>query len=272
MPRFGLFVLIGRCAVFVSPLLATAPVFAATCESIAALKLPATMITAAQVVVAGAFKPPQPASAAALKSFESLPAFCRVQGIIQPSSDSHIEFEVWLPISGWNGKYFAVGNGGGAGNITYGREALPATNIPGLREALIAGYAASSTDTGHHEGDAKWAFGHPDKIVDFGYRAIHEMAEKSKAIVAAFYGGRPKHSYFDSCSTGGRQALMEAQRSQQTTTASLPARRVTTLLVLPLRSSGVCRSPRLILPAISPPTSIRPSKPQLWLPVTHGMA
>ena len=201
-----------RCAVFVTAVFVTKPLFAATCESIAALKLPATTITAAQVVAAGAFRPSTLPSAAVLKSFENLPAFCRVQGVIQPSSDSHIEFEVWLPMASWNGKYFAVGNGGGAGNITYGREALPATNIPGLREALIAGYAASSTDTGHHEGDAKWAFGHPERIVDFGYRAVHEMAQKSKAIVAAFYGMGPKHSYFDSCSTGGRQALMEAQR------------------------------------------------------------
>jgi hypothetical protein len=115
-----------RGAMFVSAFFVTAPVLAATCESIAALKLPTTTITAAQVVAAGAFRPSPPPSAAVLKSFESLPAFCRVQGVIQPSSDSHIEFEVWLPMSGWNGKYFAVGNGGGAGTINYGREALPA--------------------------------------------------------------------------------------------------------------------------------------------------
>jgi hypothetical protein len=202
------------CAVFVSAVSVTAPAFAATCESMASLKLPATTIVAAQVVAAGAFKPSPPPSAAALKSFESLPAFCRVQGVIQPSSDSHIEFEVWLPMSGWNGKYFAVGNGGFAGSIVSALSALEASNIPSLREALVAGYAASSTDTGHQAGqlDAKWALGHPEKIVDFGYRAVHETAEKSKAIIRAFYGDGPKHSYFDSCSNGGRQALMEAQR------------------------------------------------------------
>jgi hypothetical protein len=203
-----------RCAVFVGAVFVTAPVFAGTCESIAALKLPATTITAAQVVAAGAFRPTPPPSAAALKSFESLPAFCRVQGVIQPSSDSHIEFEVWLPISGWNGRYFGVGNGGFAGSINYGREALAATNIPSLREALIAGYATSSTDTGHQADafDGRWALGHPEKIIDFGYRAVHETAQKSKAIIRTFYGDGPKHSYFDSCSNGGRQALMEAQR------------------------------------------------------------
>jgi hypothetical protein len=203
-----------RCGAFVSALFVTAPAFAATCESIGALKLPGATIAAAQVVAAGAFKPSPPPSAAVLKSFENLPAFCRVQGVIQPSNDSHIAFEVWLPVSGWNGKYFGVGNGGFAGSIIYTLGALGASNVPGLRDALIAGYAASSTDTGHQAGqlDARWALGHPEKIVDFAYRAVHETAEKSKAIIRAFYGDGPKHAYFDSCSNGGRQALMEAQR------------------------------------------------------------
>jgi hypothetical protein len=203
-----------RSAVLVTAVFVTTPVFAATCESIAALKLPTTTITAAQVVAAGAFKPPPPVSPADLKSFESLPAFCRVQGVIQSSSDSHIEFEVWLPMAGWNGKYFGVGNGGFAGSIIYTNGALPGSNMPGLREALIVRYAASSTDTGHQAGpgDAKWALGHPEKIVDYGYRAVHETAGRSKAIIRTFYGDGPKHSYFDSCSNGGRQALMEAQR------------------------------------------------------------
>ena len=168
-----------RGVVLVAAVFVTTPVFAATCESIAAFKLPATTITAAKVVAAGAFKPSPPASPAVLKSFETLPAFCRVQGLIQPSSDSHIQFEVWLPMAGWNGKYFGVGNDGLGGTITYN---APVSNQPGLREALIAGYATSSTDTGH-EGtvnDSKWALGHPEKIVDYGYRAVHETAEKSR--------------------------------------------------------------------------------------------
>jgi hypothetical protein len=199
------------CVVCVSVVLVTAPALAATCESIAALKLPATTITAARVVAAGAFKPPPPATPAVLKSFETLPAFCRVQGVIQPSSDSHIEFEVWLPISGWNGKYLGVGNGGMAGSIIYNAQG---SNQPGLREALIAGYAASSTDTGHEGAvnDSKWALGHLEKIVDYGYRAIHETAGKSKTIIRGFYGDGPKRAYFDGCSNGGREALMEAQR------------------------------------------------------------
>ena len=203
-----------RGAVLVSAFLVTAPAFATTCEGIAAMKLPATTIAAAHIIASGAFKPSLPPSAAALNSLEKLPAFCRVQGVIQPSSDSHIEFEVWLPMAGWNGRYLGVGNAGFAGNIVYALAALPGSNVPGLREALIAGYATSSTDTGHQSGqlDVKWASGHPEQIVDFGYRAVHETAEKSKAIIRAFYGAGPRHSYFDSCSTGGRQALMEAQR------------------------------------------------------------
>jgi hypothetical protein len=200
-----------RGVVLVTAVFVTRPVFAATCESLTALKLQATTITAAHIVAAAAFKPPTPTSPAVMKSFESLPAFCRVQGVIQPSSNSHIEFEVWLPISGWNGKYFGVGNGGMGGSIIYNAQG---SNIPGLREALIAGYAVSSTDTGH-EGtvnDSKWALGHPERIVDYGYRAVHETAEKSKVIIRGFYGDGPKRAYFDSCSNGGREALMEAQR------------------------------------------------------------
>jgi Tannase and feruloyl esterase len=191
------------------------PLGAASCDSLAALKLPGTTITAAQIVAPGAFVPPGPApTAAALAPFKSLPAFCRVQGVIQPSSDSHIEFEVWLPVSGWNRDYMGVGNGGMAGSILYTAPPLVSDNVPRMAQGVAAGFAVSSTDTGHQAGpnDGQWALGHPEKMVDFGYRAIHETAEKSKAIIRAFYGNGPKHSYFDSCSNGGREALMEAQR------------------------------------------------------------
>jgi hypothetical protein len=184
------------------------------------LKLANTNITAAQVVAAGAFTPPGAPSpnGPALAAYKALPAFCRVQGVIQPSSDSHIEFEVWLPASGWNGRYLGVGNQGFAGSINYfnaiGPSGAASNADPGLADALATGYAASSTDTGHKGGsiDGKWALGHPEKIVDFGYRAVHETAERSKAIIRAFYGEAPKHSYFSSCSNGGKEALMEAQR------------------------------------------------------------
>jgi feruloyl esterase len=195
--------------IFVCAILIGVPVVAATCESLASLKLTNTTFTAAQVVEAGAFAPPgaPPPNGPALAAYKALPAFCRVQGVIQPSSDSHIEFEVWLPASGWNGKYLGVGNGGFAGSINYFQAILPsgaASNAnPGLADAIATGYAASSTDTGHKGIDAKWALGHPEEIVDFGDRAVHETAERSRAIIRAFYGEAPKHSYFNSCSNGG---------------------------------------------------------------------
>jgi len=112
--------------------------------------------------------------------------------------------EVWMPSSGFNGKFRGQGNGGFAGAISY----------DALAGAISRGYAAASTDTGHTGGaaDASWALGHPEKIVDFGSRAIHEMTLKAKALIQAFYGQAPRYSFFASCSNGGRQGLMEAQR------------------------------------------------------------
>jgi hypothetical protein len=179
---------------------------AATCESLSDLKLENTTITSARVVSAGMFAPPGSTTqqSGGLTAYSKLPAFCRVQGVVKPSSDSHVEFEVWLPASDWNGKYQGTGNGGFAGYI----------NFADLAQAVSSGYASSSTDTGHKAGGmkAEWALGHPEKIVDFGYRAIHETAKNSKAIIRAFYGSNPKQSYFSNCSTGGRQGLIEAQR------------------------------------------------------------
>ncbi len=169
-----------------------------SCEALTKLALPATTIKTAEAVPAGSFTPP------GASAINNLPAFCRVAGMIKPSADSDIEFEVWLPSSGWNGKFEGIGNGGYAGAIGYG----------GMAAAVAHGYATASTDTGHHAGgtDAAWALGHPEKVTDFGYRAIHETADKAKAIIHGFYGDGPKRSYFSSCSNGGRQALMEAQR------------------------------------------------------------
>jgi feruloyl esterase len=130
---------------------------------------------------------------------------CRVEGAIKTSSDSSPLFEVWLPPPGaWNGKYEGVGNGGFAGSIIY----------ESMDWALGGGYAVAGTDTGHSGTpfDSAWAAGHPEKIVDFGWRAIHETAAAAKAIVAAYYGKPPSHAYFSGCSDGGREALMEAQR------------------------------------------------------------
>lgn len=179
-------------------LTATSAVAAATCEGLVQLQLPNTTITTAQTVAAGAFAPPSGSAA----PYKDMPSFCRVAGVIKPSSDSEIKFEVWLPSANWNGKFHGIGNGGFAGSISYS----------GMASAVIRGFATASTDTGHSGGDASWALNHPEKIVDYGYRAIHEMTEKAKAVIKEFYGNGPQRSYFASCSNGGRQALMEAQR------------------------------------------------------------
>ncbi|MEP6917081.1 MAG: tannase/feruloyl esterase family alpha/beta hydrolase [Acidobacteriota bacterium] len=164
-------------------------------------------ITLAQTIEAGGFRLPTPAGAApaAAKAFSDLPAFCRVVATLKPSSDSDIKIEVWLPASGWNGTFQGVGNGGYAGTL----------NVAGLADAVSRGSASASTDTGHADANgtsAGWALHHPEKIVDFGHRAVHETAVSAKAIIRAFYGQDPRRSYFNSCSNGGRQALMEAQR------------------------------------------------------------
>src|SRR5262249_46670941 len=124
-------------------------VAAQTCERLSDLKLANTTITAAQRGAAGSFPPP----AGTAVPYKDLPAFCRVAGVIKPTSDSEIKFEVWMPVSGWNGKFQGVGNGGFAGSISY----------PALAGPLARGYASASTDTGHTGGDARWALGHPEK-------------------------------------------------------------------------------------------------------------
>ena len=134
----------------------------------------------------------------------ALPAFCRVQGVLRPASDTHIAFEVWLPAERWNGRFQGIGNGGFAGSIGY----------TSLAAAVQGGYAVASTDTGHSPGgtDASWAREHSEKVIDFGWRAVHLTTLAGKALTEAFYGTPPRHSYFTSCSNGGRQGLMEAQR------------------------------------------------------------
>jgi feruloyl esterase len=178
-------------------------VYAATCESVAALNLPNTKVTSVAEVAPGAFAPPGPPARGGGPgaAFASLPAFCRVAVTLTPTSDSDIKVEVWLPVTGWNGKYQAVGNGAWQGSIGYAA----------MAEALRRGYATSSTDTGHVGGSASFGMGHPEKVIDFAYRSEHEMAVTSKAVINAYYGSAPKFSYWNGCSAGGRQAMKEAQ-------------------------------------------------------------
>ena len=166
-----------------------------SCASLASMALPDTTIKSADEVSGPSFTPPGGTA------INSLPGFCRVAAVTKPA----VNFEVWLPLAEWNGKFQGVGNGANAGSISY----------PAMAAALRRGYATASTDTGHattNGRDGTWAVGHPELLIDFGYRAIHVTAENAKQVVRAFYQQSPTHSYFNSCSTGGRQALMEAQR------------------------------------------------------------
>ena len=172
---------------------------AASCESLAGLSRSGVTITAAQAVSAGDFTPPTGAGGTPVRN---LPAFCRVAATLRPSADSDIRIEVWMPASNWNGRFQGVGNGGWAGTISYGALGL----------AIAAGYAGASTDAGHVGGSAAFALGHPEKVVDMGYRAVHEMSVTAKAIVDAYYGHGPAASLWNGCSQGGRQGVTEAER------------------------------------------------------------
>ena len=181
--------------------LGAAPASAATCDTLASLALKNVKVTKAELIPAGQFTPPADRPNAA-NPFKTLPEFCRVAATLTPSSDSDIKVEVWLPANGWNGKFQAVGNGGWAGVISYAA----------MADAVRAGYASASTDTGHVGGRGTFALDHPEKLVDFAWRSEHEMAVTAKDVIRAFYGSAPRLSYWNGCSTGGRQGLKMAQK------------------------------------------------------------
>ena len=167
------------------------------CEDLTKLNLPSVAITSSTSVAAGQFTPP--GSSTALET----PEFCRVVAVAKPTSDSVINFEVWIPpVAQWNHNFLGRGNGGYMGAISYGA----------LANGLRRGFATASTDTGHTGEDLKFAAGHLEKIVDWGYRSVHVMTESAKRIIRDYSGMLPRHSYFAGCSTGGHQALSEVQR------------------------------------------------------------
>jgi feruloyl esterase len=176
------------------------------CTDLGSFAVVNTTITTAHMVAAGAFVRPVPAPFPGIEpDYSSLPAFCRVTGSIHPTSDSDIRFELWLPTDNeWNGRFMQTGNGGAAGSIVYNS----------LVEPLMRGYAVANTDTGHQGGggDFSWAVGHPEKLVDYQYRAVHELTVVGKAITETHYGQAHEKAYWVGCSTGGRQGLKEAQR------------------------------------------------------------
>src|SRR5688572_25145311 len=197
--------------VLLSAAAAAAP--ATTCESLQSMSTPQVAITAASTP-SGPFVAPGAAPAPAARgggpaaaSAPALPAHCRVKLVLRPTADSKINAELWLPNENWNGRFMAVGNGGFGGSIQ---------GIGEMQTALRLGYATAGGDTGHDEATegpgGMFALGHPEKIVDFAYRAVHEMTATSKKIIDRYYGNAPQFSYFKGCSTGGRQAVMAAQR------------------------------------------------------------
>ena len=209
--------------------LMAAPAAAAECRELAQMALPHGKVTSSALVAAGAFEqpglpgnlPPGVANAA----YKDVPEFCRVQATLTPTSDSDIKVEVWLPANGWNGKFVGIGNGIWAGQLSYSQMADP----------LKRGYAAATTDTGHTGNGltAEWAIGHPEKLVDFGHRAVHEMAVTAKRAIEAYYGRAAQKSFWDSCSTGGRQGLMAAYRHPEdfdAISAMAPANPMTDLM------------------------------------------
>jgi feruloyl esterase len=190
-------VLIGA---FGSALLAP-DVIAATCESLRSVSITNLTITTAELV-----KPPAPAAGRGGGGAQQpLPEYCRVVMVLKPSSDSNINSELWLPTN-WNGRFMATGNGGFGGSIQ---------GLNEMRNAVRLGYATAGNDTGHSAADGPngmFALGHPEKIVDFAYRALHEMTATSKKLINDFYGRPQQFAYYKGCSTGGRQGVMAAQR------------------------------------------------------------
>src|SRR5262245_15216474 len=174
---------------------------AAVCAGLTDQRLPNTTIASAQAVTSGSFTPP-----GSTNEITNLPAFCRVSGVIKPTSESQIRFEVWMPLQNWNGKFAGVGNGGWAGNISFGA----------LAEQIRRGYASASTNTGHEAAPgvnaARFAFESPEQLVDFAYRAHHETALQGKALVRAFYGKPHERAYWFGCSSGGYEGLFVAKR------------------------------------------------------------
>lgn len=204
-------VLFPLCGAAVLAVLQAPAVRAADCGALASAELPHVSIAAAEHIAAGAYKAPPPAGmepSAPAALYAALPAFCRVTGAIHPTPDSDIRFEVWLPDgAGWNGKLVGTGNGVWAGSV------VQASMI----EPLMKGYATMATDDGHQGSpmDGSFAAGHPEKLKDFGYRAVHETTLVTKALISAYYSKPASRSLFVSCSTGGRQGLMEAYRYPQ---------------------------------------------------------
>jgi hypothetical protein len=169
------------------------------CAALAKSSLAGATVTSAVIVPEKTAMPDAPLGPYTVRV---MPAFCRVKVTDKPSPDSDIRTEVWLPLLDWAGRIRGVGNGGFAGELNYEEMAA------GVKQGAVS----VATDTGHVGGQSGFALGHPEKVKDFGWRAIHDMTVQAKALAAAFYAKPVDHAYFVACSDGGREALMEAQR------------------------------------------------------------
>jgi feruloyl esterase len=216
---------VAAAGLFASVAIAGTPALASPCTNLQSLALEHTTITSATDNTSGVFVVP---NAIPPQTITGLPAFCRVTATLTPTSDSAIKIETWLPETTWNGRFLGTGGGGFQGIISYNE----------LASGIQAGFAATNSDLGtgvsgcsplYCGSDGSMGnplaiafgdppnptpglFGHPERIKDFGYRAIHLMTVKGKEIADAFYQQRAAKAYFAGCSTGGQNALMEAQR------------------------------------------------------------
>ena len=161
---------------------------------------PAYALTAAQCAALVGTPPPSTTitSATIVPAAGTAPEHCLVVGRV----DTEINFQLRLPTTTWNGKFYHAGGGGFVGTV------------PQAPVALARGYATIGTDTGHVGSaiDGSWALNRPDRQVNWGFRAIHVVTVAGKQIVNTAYGQAPRLSYFEGCSNGGRQAAMESQR------------------------------------------------------------
>jgi feruloyl esterase len=171
-----------RCGILLGVALPAATGWAQSCENLVKLSSPTVSISIAD---------------APMKD-----SVCRVVAMLKPTPDSDIGVEVWLPVANWNGKFLAVGSGGWGGTIA----------TAALADGVRRGYAVAATDDGHKGGSASFAMGHPEKLIDFAWRAEHEMTVEAKLLIKAFYGRDPKYSYWNGCSGGGREGLLQAAR------------------------------------------------------------
>lgn len=167
------------------------------CAKLASLSLPHTVITQAESISAGNYLAPD-------RKNYTVPAFCKVHGVSVPTKGSHINFEVWLPIDTWNGRFYQLGTGGFSGLLD---------EVSGkLVESINRGNAVAMTDGGHDLKNPAWALHQPEKIIDMGYRALKETSSSARQLIGVFYNRKPAYSYYAGCSGGGRDAMVAATR------------------------------------------------------------